>query len=61
MPGWARRVFQGDTQGNALKKRWEADIWTYRLEESGPVSFWLDYLDFLVNRANHLTKKDIKH
>jgi leucyl aminopeptidase (aminopeptidase T) len=27
------------------------------LEEFDPTNFWLDYLDLLFNRANHLTEK----
>ena len=57
MPGWAQRVIPDDTKGIALKKLSEAVIRTCRLEESDPSNFWLDYLDLLVNRANHLPEK----
>lgn len=62
VPGkkWAKKVFPNDSTAVAVKKLWDAILYTSRVTED-PVAAWKAHNDDLLSRSETLNKMDLKY
>ena len=62
VPGkeWARKVFPGLSDEEAIEKLWEAILMTSRVDGNDPVENWKKHNDFLVSQRTKLKNLDLR-
>jgi aminopeptidase len=56
IPSWAKQVFPGIAEADAVAQLWEAIGVACRLDQPDPVAAWYTHLAGLASRASHLTE-----
>jgi aminopeptidase len=57
-PAWARSVFPGLEESEALDRLWQAVFATCRVDAADPVAAWNDHLADLAARGNYLNARE---
>lgn len=62
IPGkkWAKKVFPNDSASVAVKKLWDAILYTSRVTED-PVKAWKEHNEDLLNRSNYLNSLNLRY
>ena len=62
VPGkaWAKKVFPGLNDEEAVEKLWEAILLTSRVDGNDPVENWRKHNDFLISQREKLKKLDLR-
>lgn len=62
IPGkkWAKKVFPNDSTSVAVKKLWNAILYTSRVTDD-PVQAWKDHNEDLLNRSNYLNSLNLRY
>ena len=59
-PAWAKKVFPSLSKGQAMKKLWEAILFTSRALEGDPIENWREHNANLKRRSDHLNSLKLK-
>lgn len=57
IPSWARKIFPGFSDEQAVEKLWQAIFQICRIDTPDPVAAWQDHVQQLVARAGYMNKK----
>lgn len=62
IPGkkWAKKVFPNDSTSVAVKKLWDAILYTSRVTDD-PVQAWKEHNEDLLNRSNYLNSLNLRY
>jgi len=62
VPGekWAKKVFPGEKKNIAVKKLWDAILYTSRADGNDPIKAWDEHNDDLINRCKYMNGLGIK-
>ena len=59
-PSWAKKVFPGVSEEEAIEKLWEAIFFTCRVDEEGTVANWEKHNAYLVEKRSLLNSFDLR-
>lgn len=59
-PSWAKKVFPGVSEEEAMEKLWDAIFFTCRVDEEGTVANWEKHNAYLVEKRSLLNSLDLR-